>query len=170
MPCFSKNWRSGSGGGENGTNAGRTLRRPFESKMPRNDQVVRQWFLLEKLERSKGASIDELGRSLPPEYSRNLRTIRRDLEALETRFPLLTERRDGKTVWRLMDGLRPFAPAHVFANRAHGARGVDFELWRVGANFPARNRNSMRPPPGLVVSNPPSACDASRLAPARATS
>ncbi len=72
--------------------------------MPRNDQVVRQWFLLEKLERSKGASIDELAKSLPPEYSRNSRMIRRDLEALETRFPLLTERRAGKTVWRLMDG------------------------------------------------------------------
>ena len=72
--------------------------------MPRNDQVVRQWLLLERLERSKGASLDELVESLPPDSPRNPRTIRRDLEALEARFPLLTERRRGKTIWRLMDG------------------------------------------------------------------
>jgi len=72
--------------------------------MSRNAQVVRQWLLLERLERSKGASLDELVDCLPLESPRNPRTIRRDLEALEARFPLLTERRRGKTVWRLLDG------------------------------------------------------------------
>lgn len=74
--------------------------------MPRNAQVVRQWFLLERLERSKGATLDELVESLPPDSSRHARTVRRDLEALEARFPLVTERRGRKTTWRLMDGYR----------------------------------------------------------------
>jgi len=72
--------------------------------MPRNAQVVRQWLLLERLERSKGATLEQLVESLPPDATRHPRTIRRDLEALEARFPLVTERRHGKTVWRLMDG------------------------------------------------------------------
>ncbi len=32
--------------------------------------------------------------------------MRRDLQALEALFPLVTERRDGKTVWRLLDGYK----------------------------------------------------------------
>jgi predicted DNA-binding transcriptional regulator YafY len=72
--------------------------------MSRNAQVVRQWLLLERLERSKGATLEQLADSLPPDTPRHQRTIRRDLEALEARFPLVTERRQGKTVWHLMDG------------------------------------------------------------------
>jgi predicted DNA-binding transcriptional regulator YafY len=72
--------------------------------MPRNAQVVRQWLLLERLERSKGATLEQLVESLPPDAARHPRTIRRDLEALEVRFPLVSERRHGKTVWCLMDG------------------------------------------------------------------
>jgi predicted DNA-binding transcriptional regulator YafY len=74
--------------------------------MPRNVQVVRQWLLLERLERSKGATLDELVSGLPLDSVPHPRTIRRDLEALEARFPIVTERRSGKTVWRLMDGYR----------------------------------------------------------------
>ena len=72
--------------------------------MPRNAQVVRQWLLLERLERSKGATLDELVDSLPSDHPCHARTVRRDLEALEARFPLITERRRGKTIWRFMDG------------------------------------------------------------------
>jgi DeoR/GlpR family transcriptional regulator of sugar metabolism len=52
--------------------------------MPRNDQVTRQWFLLQKLENSRGATLQELADALPEDLSRHLRTIRRDLEALES--------------------------------------------------------------------------------------
>ena len=72
--------------------------------MSRNAQVVRQWFLLERLERSKGATLEQLAGSLSPDVASHPRTIRRDLEALEARFPIVTERRHGKTLWRLMDG------------------------------------------------------------------
>ena len=38
---------------------------------------------------------------------RHLRTVRRDLEALEAAgFPLVTERVDGSTCWRLIEGFR----------------------------------------------------------------
>jgi predicted DNA-binding transcriptional regulator YafY len=72
--------------------------------MSRNVQVSRQWLLLQRLERSKGATLEQLARCLPEDSACHPRTIRRDLEALAVRFPLYTERRDGKTVWRLIDG------------------------------------------------------------------
>lgn len=74
--------------------------------MPRNDQVTRQWHLLRRLEGSRGVTLEELANSLPADLPRHLRTLRRDLEALETVFPLVTERVDGRTRWRLMDGFR----------------------------------------------------------------
>lgn len=45
--------------------------------MPRNDQVVRQWHLLRKLEGSRGATLQELVDALPDDYGKNPRTIRR---------------------------------------------------------------------------------------------
>ena len=51
--------------------------------MPRNDQVTRQWLLMQKLEQSHGATLQELAASLPEDFSCHPRTIRRDLEALE---------------------------------------------------------------------------------------
>lgn len=75
--------------------------------MPRNDQFSRQWILLMQLEGSRGATLQELADRLPDDFPKNPRTIRRDLQALETAgFPLLTERIDGQTRWRLMDGFR----------------------------------------------------------------
>lgn len=60
--------------------------------MPRNDQVTRQWLLLQKLETSRGATLQELAASLPEDLSRHPRTIRRDLEALEAaHIPLIDE-------------------------------------------------------------------------------
>jgi predicted DNA-binding transcriptional regulator YafY len=72
--------------------------------MPRNDQVTRQWLLLKVLEKPGGATIEELARSLPHEYACTTRTIRRDLQALEVRFPLYTERVEAQNRWKLVEG------------------------------------------------------------------
>lgn len=75
--------------------------------MPRNDQIIRQWHLLLKLEGTRGATLQELVDGLPDDYPKNPRTIRRDLEALEVvGVPLVTERSDGQTRWKLMEGFR----------------------------------------------------------------
>lgn len=79
--------------------------------MPRNAQVTRQWFLLKKLEISRGATVHELVAALPEDVACSSRTIRRDLDALEAaHIPLVTERRNGCTRWRLMDGYRQTLP------------------------------------------------------------
>ena len=78
--------------------------------MPRNDQVTRQLILLRKLEGSRGATLQELSAALPSDLARHTRTIRRDLEALESTFPLITERKNGQTCWRLMDGYTNILP------------------------------------------------------------
>ncbi len=78
--------------------------------MPRNDQTTRQWTLLKKLENPRGATLRELAAALSEDSVRHPRTIRRDLEALEARFPLVTERVNGQTRWRLMDGYRNVPP------------------------------------------------------------
>jgi predicted DNA-binding transcriptional regulator YafY len=90
--------------------------------MPRNDQVTRQWHLIRHLEATaRGATLQELAASLPAEYRKHLRTIRRDLEALEAAgFPLLTERADGRVVWKLLEGFRrvpalAFSPTELMA-------------------------------------------------------
>ncbi|HEV8717426.1 MAG TPA: WYL domain-containing protein [Candidatus Binatia bacterium] len=89
--------------------------------MSRNDQVIRQWFLLQKLGSGRGATLQELAATLPEDCSRHPRTIRRDLEALDAvPFPLLTERVGGQTRWRLMDGSRrvpalAFSPTELMA-------------------------------------------------------
>jgi predicted DNA-binding transcriptional regulator YafY len=72
--------------------------------MSRNDQVTRQWFLLQALEKPGGATIEELAKSLPQDYACNPRTIRRDLQALEARFPLYTDNVDGHVRWKLVEG------------------------------------------------------------------
>ena len=68
--------------------------------MPRNAEVVRQWKLLLHLdERAHGSSVDDLARAL----SVTKRTVWRNLAALqEVGFPLVDEKRDRKTVWRVM--------------------------------------------------------------------
>ena len=68
--------------------------------MPWNDQVTRQWHLLRTLEASReGVTLQGLAEGLHAEFTRHHRTIRRDLEALESAgFPLLTEKVDGRGV------------------------------------------------------------------------
>jgi predicted DNA-binding transcriptional regulator YafY len=89
--------------------------------MARNDQITRQWHLLRRLEGSTGLTLEELGRGLPDEVRRHLRTVRRDLAALENAgFPMVTERIGGQTRWKLLDGFRRvpalgFAPSELMA-------------------------------------------------------
>lgn len=83
--------------------------------MPRNDQVTRQWHLLQILESPRGVTLDEIIQRLSTDYVKHPRTIRRDIEALEAAgFPILNERMDGHVRWRLMDGFRQ-VPAMVFS-------------------------------------------------------
>jgi predicted DNA-binding transcriptional regulator YafY len=89
--------------------------------MPRNDQVTRQWHLLRKLESPRGSTLQELAESLPDDFPKHLRTIRRDMAALEgAGFPLVTERVDGRVRWKLMEGFRripalAFSPTELMA-------------------------------------------------------
>jgi len=89
--------------------------------MPRNDQVIRQWHLIWLLESSRGLTLDEITKQLPPDYPRHGRTVRRDLEALEAAgVPLINERIDGRVRWRLMEGFSKlpalsFSPTELMA-------------------------------------------------------
>ena len=89
--------------------------------MPRNDQLIRQWTLLQLLESSRGFTLDEIVERLPADYPKHGRTVRRDLEALEAAgFPLINERIEGRVRWRLMDGFRQmpalsFSPTELMA-------------------------------------------------------
>ena len=89
--------------------------------MPRNDQVTRQWYILRKLESPVGATLGGLAESIPDDYRKHLRTIRRDLAALEAAgFPLVAERTEGHTRWKLMEGYRripalTFSPTELMA-------------------------------------------------------
>ena len=75
--------------------------------MPRNDQNTRQWHLLQRLEGSGGATLRELVNAIPDDYPKNSRTVRRDLDALESfGYPLVVDRVNGQTRWKLMEGFR----------------------------------------------------------------
>lgn len=76
--------------------------------MPRNDQAVRQLIVLKKLESSRhGLTLEQLAEGLDPSTTRHPRTLRRDLDAIESAgYPLLTERVDGRTRWKFLDGVR----------------------------------------------------------------
>src|SRR5688572_5550211 len=66
--------------------------------MPRNAEVIRQWSILRDLEASRRLTIDDLAQRTGV----TTRTIRRDLEALQTAgFPLYDEVHDGKKYWTL---------------------------------------------------------------------
>ena len=66
--------------------------------MPRNAEVIRQWNILRDLEGARRLTIDDLAKRTGV----TTRTIRRDLEALQTAgFPLYDEQIDGKRYWTL---------------------------------------------------------------------
>jgi predicted DNA-binding transcriptional regulator YafY len=90
--------------------------------MARYDQATRQIMLFTRIEGSRfGLSLQELMASIPEDYARNSRTIRRDLEALELHFPVFATRRHGRTIWKLVEGYRGgvaklgFSPAELMA-------------------------------------------------------
>ena len=90
--------------------------------MPRNDQAVRLLVILKHLEASRlGLTLEQLRDLLAPGSTRHPRTLRRDLAALEEAgYPLVTDRVNGRTTWRLMEGVRNapglrFSPTELMA-------------------------------------------------------
>jgi predicted DNA-binding transcriptional regulator YafY len=87
----------------------------------RNNQVIRQWHLLRRLEGSTALTLQDLADGLPDDLPRHLRTLRRDLTALESAgFPLVTDQVNGQTRWKLLDGFRRlpalgFVPSELMA-------------------------------------------------------
>lgn len=91
--------------------------------MPRNTQVARILVVLRRLDAARGATLEELAHALPAEYPKNLRTIRRDLAAIEEAgFPLVTDRSDGQTCWKIIDGFRR-VPAPGFSRNCSRTGG-----------------------------------------------
>ena len=70
--------------------------------MPRNDEMIRQWEILQALDRARGGkTIQELS----DDTGRSTRTIRRDLDALgQAGFPLTSTEGPGAHRWGLMRG------------------------------------------------------------------
>jgi predicted DNA-binding transcriptional regulator YafY len=90
--------------------------------MPRNEQAVRLLVVLKQLESSRqGLTLEQLAESLATGSTRHPRTLRRDLAALEEAgYPLVTERINGHTIWRLMEGFHTvpglrFSPSELMA-------------------------------------------------------
>ncbi len=82
--------------------------------MPRNDQVTCQRLLMQKLEQSHEANLQEMAASPSDDSSCHPRTLRRDMEALEAaHIPLVTEQRNGRMCWRLMAGYRQALPLAI---------------------------------------------------------
>ena len=69
--------------------------------MPRNAEVVRHWNMLRYIDENRaGVSVQELAR----EFTVTTRTVWRDLAALqEVGFPLVDEKRDRTTTWKLLN-------------------------------------------------------------------
>ena len=90
--------------------------------MARNDQAVRLLVLLKRLEASRhGPHAGAVGRVSSARFHPPSRTIRRDLAGLEEPgYPLVTERINGHTCWRLMEDFRNipasgFSPSELMA-------------------------------------------------------
>jgi len=76
--------------------------------MARGEQLGRQWMLLQMLITStEGRSVSDLAKKV----SCHTRTVYRDLEALQIAgFPIYTEKKNGKTVWCILDTAKKKAP------------------------------------------------------------
>ncbi len=76
--------------------------------MSRGDQLGRQWQIIQTLLSSKrGKSAAEIS----DELECNLRTVYRDLEALQIAgFPICNEREEGKNLWSLLDTVKQSIP------------------------------------------------------------
>jgi predicted DNA-binding transcriptional regulator YafY len=83
----------------------------------RGDQLARQWRLIQRLARSRyGIGLDELAEELECVK----RTVYRDLDALmQAGFPVLSERRDGRVLYRFLDTFKlgdvPFTPDEILS-------------------------------------------------------
>jgi predicted DNA-binding transcriptional regulator YafY len=74
----------------------------------RNAEVIRQWKILKRIEKSRYVTASDLAE----EHGVAMRTIRRDIEALqEAGFPLYDDRESGKKIWRLLEGYTQKAQA-----------------------------------------------------------
>jgi len=76
--------------------------------MARGEQLGRQWMILQMLITSTdGRSVSDLAKKV----SCHSRTVYRDLEALQIAgFPIYTEKKDGKTVWCILETAKKKAP------------------------------------------------------------
>jgi len=76
--------------------------------MSRNDRLARQWKIIQSMLSSQsGRTVADLA----AELESNLRTVYRDLEALQAAgFPICTRRADGKTLWSLLDTVKKNIP------------------------------------------------------------
>lgn len=74
----------------------------------RGEQLARQWKILRLLEsRKRGISVAEISCDLEVP----VRTVYRDLEAIqEAGFPLYTDKIEGRSYWKLMDGFKASLP------------------------------------------------------------
>ena len=109
---------------------GRRSRRSRSGLMPRNAEVIRQWSILRDLEASRRLTIDDLAERTGV----TTRTIRRDLEALQTSgFPAVrrTDRRQA-----LLDARGEGVPA-ARRHRLH-ARGAERAVFQPHAGRGAR--------------------------------
>jgi predicted DNA-binding transcriptional regulator YafY len=83
----------------------------------RGGQLARQWQLIQRLARSRyGCGLDDLA----DELGCVRRTVYRDLDALMLAgFPVVSEKRDGRTFYRFLDSFRlgdvPFTPDEILA-------------------------------------------------------
>ena len=69
----------------------------------RNAEVIRQWRILKTIEAGRHTTTGALAK----EHEVTERTIRRDVEALqEAGFPLYDEWRNGRKIWRLVEGYK----------------------------------------------------------------
>jgi len=77
--------------------------------MPRGNQLIRQWLLLQKIDRPAGIAVDDAARELHC----TPRTIWRDLQVLQdAKFPIYNEpEADGRrSIWRIDDAFRHRLP------------------------------------------------------------
>lgn len=76
--------------------------------MARGEQLGRQWMLLQMLITSTdGRSVSDLSKKV----NCHTRTVYRDLEALQIAgFPIYTEKKEGKTVWCILETARKKTP------------------------------------------------------------
>ncbi len=119
--------------------------------MPRLDQPIRQWRILQFLLANGRATLRRLADAV--ELDRHERTLRRDLEALSLAgFPIHTDREDGKTYWVLDPEFRQFAvpitASEVFALACAGDLLRPLDATFLGASIRAllRKLDAALPP------------------------